>query len=455
MIQLNFLSHLQMSSPFDLEPIMLAMSGLTSQPCHIDTLPTEVLCKIFDHFSRQSGCRQVQPIILLSHVSRHWRDVILIDPTLWDHLDLNSYRGSDMLRTFLARSNQRSLSVKIDWPKTIFWTAEELPEFNDTCRALSEQLPRISKLSITGRNYTLREFTDKVLVNAVTLPHLQHLELVSCFDLAPMLLGPFSFNPDVFSSLVIIRTLVWVTNGKGLAGVRRLVLRKARLSCLDQRKIPSTAPLVNPAMLCTHLPPKPSFSSLTDLEIHAPLVLPVPGHPAQPILNAYSGEIVPPLPFAPSFRSDVLRSVTLSSLSLSMVDSYGTMSAATSEMLARLFYIISDAELQELHLIDLRDQAITGFLQTLEAEHYRFSYLRVLRFTAVPLQDIIKHSDVVGLERFGYLFSNAFPAVCDVRLARLDPTPLVEILRKVTLWPILERVDHEGTILNIKITDQV
>ncbi|KAF8347497.1 hypothetical protein F5887DRAFT_1072484 [Amanita rubescens] len=445
-----------MSSPFNLELIMLAMPGSKSskRPYHIDMLPTEIIRRIFDLSSRlsSSGRRQVQQIILVSHVSRHWRDVTLIAPTLWDHIDLNSYRRPDILRTFLARSNQRSLSIRIDWPKTIFWSSEELPEFSDTCRALAEQLPRISKLSITGRNSTLRDFTLKVLVE-VALPHLQHLELVSCTDLSPMLLGPFRFNPAVFSSLSITRTMVCVADGGVLAGVRRLVLKNARLSCLDERKIPSTAPPAGLATLYTDLP-KPSFSSLTDLEIHAPLVHPVPGLPAQPIVNIHSGETFPPLPFAPSFRTDILRSVILSSLSLSMLD-YGTNSEATPELLARLFRIVSMAELQELHLIDLRDQAISGFLQTLEMQHCRFSYLRVLKFTAVPLEDIIKYSEVVGLEKFGYLFSNAFPAVRDVHLAKLDPTPLLEIFRKVTLWPMLEQVEHEGTVLNIKITDHV
>ncbi len=456
LLRLNFLWQLRMSSPFNLELIMVAMPGLQSskRPYHIDMLPTEILCRIFDQFSRlsSSGRRRVQLIILLSHVSRHWRSVILIDPTLWDHLDLDSYRRPDILRIFLARSNQRSLSIRVGWPKTIFWSSEEVPEFNDTCRALAEQLQRISKLSIMGRNSTLRHFTSRVLV-AVELPHLQHLELVSCTDLSPWLLGPFRFNPNVFSSLSITRTMIWITDGNGLAGVRRLVLKKARLSFLDERKIPSTAPPANPATIYTDLP-NPSFSSLTDLEIHAPLVHPVPGHPAQPISNIISGDIFPPLPFAPSFRTDVLRSVTLSSLSLSVLD-YATNSEVTPELLARLFRMVSMAGLQELHLIDLRDQAIGGFLQTLEMRHCRFSYLRILKFTAVPLEDIVKYSEVVGLEKFGHLFSNAFPAVRDVHLAKLDPMPLVEILRKVTLWPMLEHVDHEGKVLNIRITDQV
>jgi len=442
-----------MTLSFDLKVIMLAMPGLKSskRPCHIDTLPTDILRTIFDHFSRlsSSGRGQVQPIILLSHVSRHWRDVTLSAPTLWDNLDVNSFRGPDILRTFLARSNQRSLSVRIDWPDTIFWSSAELPDFNDTCRTLAEQLPRISRLSITGRNWTLRKFTDKVLVD-VLLPHLQHLELVSCgVGLSPMLLGPFRFNPRVFSSLSVKRTMILAKDPSCLAGLQGLVFTEARLSYLDERKIPSTAPPLGPETWYTDLP-KPSLSSLTDLEIHAPLVNPIPGYPAQPVFNNH-GTIVPPLPFAPSFRTDVLRSVTLSSLSLSILDSHGTKSRATPEVLAQLFRIISMAELQELHLIDLKDEAISGFLQTLAMQHCRFSYLRVLKFTAVPLDDIIKHSEVVGLEKFGYMFSNAFPAVREVHLAKLDPTPLVEILEKITLWPVLERVDHEGTVLNVKV----
>ena len=436
-----------MSSPFDLDLIMLAMPGSKppKPPYHIDMLPPEILCMIFDHFSHlsSSGRGQVQPIILLSHISRHWRDVALSAPTLWDKLDINSYRRPDVLSTLLARSSPRSLSIRIDWPETIFWSGAELPDFNDTCRALVEQLPRIRNLSITGRKLTLRRFTDKVLVK-VALPHLQHLELASCNDPSTIVLGPFEFNPNVFNSLAIKRTMIHVANGHCLAGLRKFVITEARLSYLDERRIPSTAPPANPATWYTDLPP-PSLSGLTELEIYAPLVHPVPGHPPQPVVNI-QGQTLPPLPFAPSFRADVLRSVTLSSLSLAKLE-YGA--DATPEVLAQLFRIISGAELHELHLVDLRDQAISGFLLALGLQHCRFSYLRVLKFTAVPLEDILRHSEVVGLEHFGYLFSNAFPAVRDVLLAKLDPTPLVEILGSVTLWPMLQQVEYEGSILNI------
>ncbi|KAF8348929.1 hypothetical protein F5887DRAFT_948368 [Amanita rubescens] len=426
-----------MSSPFDLELIMLAMPSLKppKPPYHIDMLPTEILCMIFDYFSHlsSSGRGQVQPIILLSHISTH--------PTLWDNVDINSYRRPDVLRAILARSNQRSLSIRIDWPETIFWSSGELPDFNDTCAALVEQLPRIRNVSIKARNLTLRNFTDKVLVN-IALPHLQHLELISSTDSSPILLGPFDFDPNVFISLLIKRTMVHVRNGHHLAGLRRFVLSEARLSYLDERKIPSTAPPANPATWYTELP-IPSLSSLTNLEIHAPLVHPVPGRPAQPIFDMH-GQNVPHLPFAPSFRTDTLRSVTLSSLSLSRLD-YGVQ--VTSEILARLFRIISLAELYELHLIDLRDHAISAFLQALALQHCRFSYLRILKFTDVPLEDIVGHSEEVGLENFEYLFSHAFPA--------LDPTPLVEILRTATLWPMLQRVEHEGTVLDVSFAGHV
>ena len=432
---------------------MLAMPGLTPSkpPYHIDMLPPEILCMIFGYFSRlsSSGRGQVQPIILLSHISRHWRDVAFSAPTLWDSLDINSYRRSDVLRTFLARSHERSLSIRIDWPETVFWSAAELPDFNDTCAALIEQLSRIRSLSIKGRNLTLRNFTDKVLVD-VALPHLQHLELISCTDHSPILIGPIDFDPNVFTSLSIKRTMIHVRHGLHLAGLRRFVLSEARLTYLDERKIPSFAPPANPANWYSVLPP-PSLSSLTHLEIHAPLVHPVPGRPAQPIFDMH-GQIVQPLPFAHSFRPDVLRSATLSSLSLSRLD-YGVQ--VTPEILSRLFRIIAEAELYELHLVDLKDHAISGFLEALESTHCRFTFLRILKFTDVPLENIVGHLEEVGLERFEYIFSLAFPAVRDVHLAKLDPTPLVETLRTVTLWPMLQRVEYEGTVLDVSLAGHV
>lgn len=421
----------------------------TRSPFHIDMLPTEILCMIFDHFSHlsPSGREQIPPIILLSHISRHWRHVALGAPALWDKLDIYTIRRPDVLRTFLARSNQKSLSIRIDWPQTIFWSGDVIPDFDETCRALVEQLPRIRSLSLTALNYTLREFTDKVLVN-VALPHLQQLELVSCNEASLMILGPFRFNPHVFAFLRVERTMIQVKDGSCLSGLRIFSLSQAPLTYLDERQVPSPSFWAVPANW--HDLPTPSLSRLFHLRIHAPLLHPVPGR-NPPTVNT-QGQTIPPLPFAPSFRTDVLRSVTLSSLSLSKMP-YQV--EANSEVIGRLFRIISMAELVEMHLVDMRDQAIDGFLQALNMHHCRFVHLRVLKLTGVPLEDIFKYSEVVGLENFRVLFSIAFPTLVDVHLGRLDPAPLVKMLDKIVVWPMLQRVVYEGRILNVRLPDRL
>ena len=126
---------------------------------------------------------------------------------------------------------------------------------------------------------------------------------------------------------------------------------------------------------------------------------------------------------------------------------------ATSDALARLFRIISIAELVELHLIDLRDQATEGFLRALSIHHCRFSHLRVLILTAVPVDQIFQYRQVIGLENFRALFSNAFPLLRDVRLARLNPAPLIEMLDEMVIWPMLQHVMYEGKIVNVRLPE--
>ncbi|KIL58769.1 hypothetical protein M378DRAFT_188166 [Amanita muscaria Koide BX008] len=427
-------------SPLDLKVFIRAMPGGPISPtslCFIDMLPTEILCMIFDYFSHltSSGRGQIPPIVLLSHISRHWRHVALGAPNLWDRLDIYNFRQPQVLRDFLSRSHNRSLIIRIDIPQTVFWSGDDIPEFDDSCRALVEQLPRIRSLSITARNLTLRKLTDKVMVG-VALPHLQHLELVSCVDSAVMTMGPFRFDPRVFTSLRVEHTAIQVKDGRCLSGLQNLVYSNAPLSYLNERQIPSIAYPAVHANWYTDLPP-PSLHGLADLRIHAPLLHPVPGPPP-------NNPVIPPPPFAPSFRTNVLQCVTLSSLSLSKM---AYRAPANSDAIARFFHIISMAELTELHLIDVRDQAIEGFLWALNVHHCRFPTLRVLKLTDVPVEDIVQFREVIGLENFIDLFANAFPSLSEVHLAKLDPSPLVEMLNHFIIWPMLRQVVHDGEIL--------
>ncbi|KAF8623668.1 hypothetical protein AX17_007366 [Amanita inopinata Kibby_2008] len=437
-------------SPFDLKVVMRAMPGIPRPPnssCYIDMLPTEILCMIFDYFSHltSSGRGSVPPPILLSHISHHWRRVTLTSPVLWEKLQIYHVRRPEVLRDFLTRSQQRSLYITIHLPQTIFWSGDDVPDFDETFAAIAEQLPRLRYLSITARNLTTRRLTDKYLVN-VPLPHLQHFELVACNDSSLAVYGPFSFDPRVFTSMRLEHTMIQVKDGVCLSGLRSVVLSECPLTYLDERKIPSVSYPAAPMNWYTDLP-NPSFSRLAKLYIHAPMLHPVPGHPAPPLMNA-EGQPVASLPFAPSFRIDVLRSVTLSSLSLSKMPYNAEPNA---DVLARLFRIVCLAELVELHILDLTDQAIDGFLQALQVYHCRFGTLRVLRLTRVQVEQIIQFSDAIGVENFRILFSNAFPILWEVHLSDLDPEPLVSFLEKVDFWPMLHQVFHDGKPLRIRL----
>ncbi|PFH53155.1 hypothetical protein AMATHDRAFT_39045 [Amanita thiersii Skay4041] len=413
--------------------------------CYIDMLPTEILCMIFDHFAglTVSGRGAVPPPILLSHISRHWRRVALSTPALWEKLYIYHIRRPDVLREFLLRSNNRYLYIFIDLPQTIFWAGDDIPEFDETFSAIAKHIPRIKYLSITARGQTIRQITNKYFVN-VPLPSLQYFELVVCHHVSFAVFGPFNFNPRVFSSIRLERAMIEVKDGACLAGLRVLVLSYCPLTYLDQRNIPSFNYAVAPMNWYTDLP-APSLARLTGLHIHAPVLHPVPGLIMPPLVNMH-GHPVPPLPFSPSFRAESLRSLTLSSLSLSKMPYDQPMNP---DILARLFRIVCLAEIVELHLVDMKDEMIEGFLQALRLQNCRFAHLRVLMLTGGTVDRIAEFSEEIGVENYRLLMSHAFPFLYELHVTKLDPRPLLSLWERIRFWPMLKRVIHDDQVVHI------
>lgn len=83
----------------------------------ISTIPLEILIQIFESFILLQ--RDARPLpsnsasIFLSHVTRHWREVVLKTPTLWTKISLSNHSSRVYIQTCLQRSGECGLDICI------------------------------------------------------------------------------------------------------------------------------------------------------------------------------------------------------------------------------------------------------------------------------------------------------------------------------------------------------
>ncbi|KAH8111956.1 hypothetical protein DFH11DRAFT_1745393 [Phellopilus nigrolimitatus] len=78
----------------------------------IESLPNEILAMIFEYFCVNKDADTNCPVIL-SHVSRRFRGLALGLPCIWANIDLDSFQSQDKLATWLSRSKESRLDLKI------------------------------------------------------------------------------------------------------------------------------------------------------------------------------------------------------------------------------------------------------------------------------------------------------------------------------------------------------
>ena len=118
---------------------------LPQSPVDIGCLPDDLLCTIFRVTVPH---RRLGPVTLpipleqitLSHVSQHWRAVVLGDPLLWHSILFYTRRkhNLELCQLFLERSQQAALDIQA----IVSWTREE-PEESETFTSLF--LPHIHR----------------------------------------------------------------------------------------------------------------------------------------------------------------------------------------------------------------------------------------------------------------------------------------------------------------------
>jgi hypothetical protein len=81
-------------------------------------LPNEILGDIFRCLKGSCGVHGIPCVVVVSHVTRHWRHVALSNPSLWDTIYMNTAHTSlDLPITFLTRSKPCKLDVMLTVPE--------------------------------------------------------------------------------------------------------------------------------------------------------------------------------------------------------------------------------------------------------------------------------------------------------------------------------------------------
>ncbi|GLB36871.1 hypothetical protein LshimejAT787_0311580 [Lyophyllum shimeji] len=146
--------------------------GDSLEVASIDALPQELLCAIFsllydDHDRRLSAS------IILSHVCRRWRELVLDLPRLWTDVRIAAY-APEVLEDILLRSKGRALSICLYLPEPI----RESATFAlwKTVIMLAPEMKRCRSLHISAFKSVY-----KLIFNAfgyeVDAPLLRHLKL--------------------------------------------------------------------------------------------------------------------------------------------------------------------------------------------------------------------------------------------------------------------------------------
>jgi hypothetical protein len=385
------------------------MTPYHRRTCPFHHLSKGVLREIFSALFAESD--NISGLII-SSVCRNWREVALGMPNIWTNISLRAARHPRILEQILSRSIHNHIDVRIDFNQQFFSTCDaEAPDFRDTFEAIVVHIKRLRRLTITARNPIIHAIV-KHLKNR-TMPKLEHLELIQC-DTGPVsFFGPFSVNSDAFTSLRLVRTAATFGDASLLRGLRTLDLVESSGRFLDQSAhIDYNFPAGPPLSWVF----KPSRLSITDTEL---------------FVNANN----PLVSIKPAFIVSRLTHLTLSRIKVA--SSPDSMAA-----FIRLFNMTYNSGLEELCLDNIHDQALEILQQMIGAPYPKYSRLRSLTLSSLPIRDLRKE------------FYLAFPAVETLTLHDVDPSSLlVSKTRDPHILPLLKYITFNG--VRLRVGDEV
>lgn len=356
---------------------------------NLDSLSAEVLGRIF---MRLQDSKQFPNTI--ASITHHWREVAIGMPHIWTTLRVNHDRQISVLRDIIIRSKNLPLDIyiRLDAFRYRFFT-----EYIEAIDILLSQIARWRSLSIVATNPVLHNIRNRI--HRLPMPALEHLELVQSDTGRIQHLGPFEFEPSVFRSLRLERTMIYAADATMLAGLTHIELVESSLAMLDEHRLLS---LDYPTLE----PRPPSMSALTHLVLDA------------------SNPATDGLPYSPAFSATHLTSVSLSRLAAPAMD--------LVQALSHIYGNALDAPaLRKLAIADIDGHALVMLLAVVRAT--RFPLLARLSFAGIDTAGI--DDGVVGAFAGG---------VEELVLARLDPAPLFTRLADPAVWPMLERIELDG-----------
>ncbi|KAJ7436819.1 hypothetical protein FB451DRAFT_186333 [Mycena latifolia] len=360
---------------------------------NLDSPPDEVLRRIFGHLVNLGGLDH--PELLVASITHHWREVALGTPSLWTTIHVNHDRQISALGDILPRSKTLPLniSIRLDAFRYRFFT-----EYNEAIDALLPHIARWRSLSITATNPVLHSIRNRI--QRQPMPALESLELVQSDTGRVQHLGPFVFEPSVFRSLRLERTMMYAADATLLAGLTHIELVESSLAMLDENKLLS---LEYP----TSDPRPPSMTALEHLVLDA------------------SNPAIDGLTYSPAFSAANLTHVSFARLEAPSMDIVQALSHVYGIALAA-------PALAELAIADIHGQALVMLLAVVRAT--RFPALRSLALAGI---------ETAGIDDFTIRRALA-GGVVHLSLARLDPAPILSCLADPAVWPTLERIELDG-----------
>ncbi|KAJ7209143.1 hypothetical protein GGX14DRAFT_632286 [Mycena pura] len=355
--------------------------------------PDEVLSRIFAHI--QNSAESAHPELLIASVARHWREAALKTPSLWTTIHIRHDRHISVLGDILTRSQTLPLSIRIRLDAFRYRFCTEYTEAIDILRS---HISRWRSLCIIATNPVLH--TIRTLIRDLPMPALEHLELVQADTGQIQHLGPFVFEPSVFRSLRLERTMMYAADASMLAGLTHVVLVESSLAMLDENRLLS---LEYPTLEAR----TPRMTSLTHLVLDASNPT-TDGHPT----------------YSPAFCPRNLTSVSFARLVAPSLDGVQALSR---------FYgtALMAPSLRDIAIADIGDHALVMLLSVVRTR--RFPPLRRLALAGI---------DTAGID--DAVIAAFAGGVEELVLARLDAAPLLLRLVDPAVWPTLERIELDG-----------
>nr|GAT57568.1 predicted protein [Mycena chlorophos] len=309
-------------------------------------LPEEVLGHVFSTInsldaSMPSGLR-------LAAVGRQWRRLALKTPALWTTVVVTHDKQPDLLQELVLRSASLSLDVEIRLEafRYRFDTA-----YTKQLDILVAEIHRWRSLAVYTTNPVLRTIRNHI--QGVLMPLLQHLRVVQTDTGQVQHLGPFLFDPGVFCTLHLERTMIYAEDCTMLAGLSRVQLTESSLAMLDENKLLSLSQPTG-----SNDPREPSIIALEEIYIDG------------------SNPTPDGLPYCPSFSSQHITTVSLSRLVAPSMD--------TVQALSRFYgAVLGSPVLQSVVIADIHGHALTMLFSVIR--NTQFPKLRLLVLSEVDM----------------------------------------------------------------------